>query len=190
MITTNISPLTAYLHNNSFTVLVEQLSADGVIKWGDSNITIITEDGEYTHTYDSYGQYNINIESCEFLANQIVAVYPLYYQNIQILNSVPDMTAGCSLEIIFSAFSFDQINTFSLYASGSNSGKYENPPSFWSHLNPQWSFTDSDGNVISTITLTGNPVYDESVLVGYELSTNIFYNDDLPGNPVIIITKE
>ena len=191
MITTNLSPLTANLHDNVFELTVSGLTSDSaVIRWNDGYIDIIEEDATVEHTYQEFGEYTVVFETCDLTATHALTVLPFINQFVEIVTYSATATAGCGVEIEFRAFSFDEISTFSFYSSASNSGLYTNPPTFWSHLEPSWYFTDEDGNVISSLEVSGNPYYDNDNLVGYTLTATVFYYDSLPGNPTIIITKE
>lgn len=191
MIVTTLSPeLSSYLHDNLFNLDVSGLTSTGVIRWGDSNVQEISQDGAYTHKYDEYGEFTISVESCEELSSYGITIIPIYNQQIEIVSYTSSITAGCPAEISFSAFSFDETNTFTFYSSGSNSGLYVDPPTFWSHLDPSWRFEDIDGNVVDYLTLKGEPVTIDDVVVGYETFATIFYIDELTGTPNIIITKE
>jgi hypothetical protein len=90
-----------------------------------------------------------------------------------------------------------------LYSRGSQSQPWQDPQQKWSHLKPQWRFTDLSGNVISTIeptnytTITidqsGNRTLDNSgFVVGLSSSVSCYYIDDLPSqnldNTIVPVT--
>jgi hypothetical protein len=85
--------------------------------------------------------------------------------------------------------STEQYSTVFLYSSGSNAYPYNSDRGFWSHLNPEWKFSDVDGNVISQLYVSGAPVYDiNSNLLGYSAMSSVTYVDDMPGSPVLFFT--
>ena len=85
--------------------------------------------------------------------------------------------------------STEQYSTVFLYSSGSNAYPYNSDRGFWSHLNPEWKFSDVDGNVISQLYISGAPVYDiNSNLLGYSAMSSVTYVDDMPGSPVLFFT--
>lgn len=90
-----------------------------------------------------------------------------------------------------------------LYSRGSQSQPWQEPQQKWSHLKPQWRFTDVDGTVISslqpeiyttiTIDQSGNRLLDGTgIVVGLSATVECFYIDDLPSqnidNTVVPVT--
>lgn len=189
--TLSVSPISAYLHNNIFTITITGLSSDGVIIWGDGKTqTVAANTIELEHTYSEYGEYPISLESCNQTLTDQVSVIPLRYPDVFIHTFDSEITAGCSSTIEFSSFSFDKVNTYAFYVESSNSNKSIVPETFWSHLVPQWRFMDEDGNAILTLEVTGTPVSSDGVVIGYEINESIRFLDQLPGNITIFITKE
>lgn len=106
-----------------------------------------------------------------------------------------------TLVINLTSNSTDQQN-INLYAVNSNSYPY-NEIGLWSHLNPQWKFIDSNGNVTNKIAASTTNVYYNSalgisfnpadILIGTTAQVTAFYVDDLPSPSSgirIIATKE
>jgi len=99
------------------------------------------------------------------------------------LTSTPSAGAyvGCFSETPFTiSLSAEDNNshTVHLYAAGSNSAPYQIPQNKWSHLIPQWRFTDTAGTQIDSVTLSGTLT-----------STDFFYVDDRAstiGSPVTV----
>lgn len=90
-----------------------------------------------------------------------------------------------------------------LYSRGSQSQPWQEPQQKWSHLKPQWRFTDIDSTIISgvkpetyttiTIDQSGNRTMDGSgIVVGLSASIQCYYIDDLPSqnldNSVVPVT--
>ena len=67
-----------------------------------------------------------------------------------------------------------------LYAQGSRSIPWQTPQNKWSHLNPQWSFTDLSGNNINELVLTNAAVTSFDGTTGYLASAEFYYTDDMP----------
>jgi hypothetical protein len=89
---------------------------------------------------------------------------------------------GC-VDGTFKLYMFSEDNTshrVDLYAQGSNSMPWQNPQNKWSHLNPQWRFTDLSGNVIKEITLSNPSTAEFNGTVGYKSSAEFYYIDDMP----------
>jgi hypothetical protein len=69
-----------------------------------------------------------------------------------------------------------------LYSQGSKSIPWQNPQNKWSHLNPQWRFTDLSGNAINSITLTNATMTAINGVTGYSASAEFYYIDDMPSD--------
>ncbi len=67
-----------------------------------------------------------------------------------------------------------------LYSQGSNSIPWQDPQNKWSHLNPQWRFTDLSGNIINYITLKNGVITVFDSTTGYLASAEFYYIDDMP----------
>ena len=74
----------------------------------------------------------------------------------------------------------DAPHTVHLYSQGSRSIPWQAPQNKWSHLNPQWRFTDLSGNVINDITLTNAASTLFNGTSGYLASAEFYYIDDMP----------
>lgn len=70
-----------------------------------------------------------------------------------------------------------------LYAQGSNSIPYQVPQNKWSHLNPQWRFTNLSGDVITELTLDNASQTTFDGTTGYLASAEFLYMDDMPTLP-------
>jgi streptogramin lyase len=87
-------------------------------------------------------------------------------------------TAGTFKIYMYSEDNLD--HRIDLYAQGSKSIPYQVPQNKWSHLNPQWRFTDTDNNVINSITLTNAVTTMFEGTTGYLASGEFYYIDDMP----------
>lgn len=76
----------------------------------------------------------------------------------------------------------DNPHKVSLYVQGSNSIPWQTPQNKWSHLNPQWRFTDLSGNVINELTLSNATTTINSGTTGYMSSAEFYYIDDMPND--------
>lgn len=79
-------------------------------------------------------------------------------------------------------FYSDNNNTHkaTLYAQGSRSIPWQIPQNKWSHLNPQWRFTDLSGNAISEVTFSDAVTTTFNSTTGYLASAQFYYIDDMP----------
>ncbi len=73
----------------------------------------------------------------------------------------------------------------SLYSAGSYSMPWQEPQNKWSHLNPEWQFTDLSGNNINGLTLADKTITTFNGTTGYMASAEFYYKDDLPGTVVL-----
>lgn len=72
------------------------------------------------------------------------------------------------------------VHVIDLYSQNSNSRPYQVPQNKWSHLLPQWRFTDTDGNVIDSIQTTDTISYDICGVPSVTGYAQFYYIDDLP----------
>lgn len=89
---------------------------------------------------------------------------------------------GCALDT-FKLFLYTEDSTphhISLYSQGSNSIPWQTPQNKWSHLNPEWRFTDLSGNAIDSIIPSNTVTTVFSGTTGYMASAEFYYIDDLP----------
>jgi len=54
--------------------------------------------------------------------------------------------------ITLSSSNVDSVPSVQLYSRGSKSQPWQDPQQKWSHLKPQWRFTDLSGNIIQDVT--------------------------------------
>ena len=189
--TLTITPSTAYLHNNEISATFTDIETPGFISWGDGSTTELKNDTLiYKHIYEFVNEYTISCKSCDF--SSLSSVDIVLYREPEIIASVTSQTttAGCELEIDLEIFSLEQISTVTLYASGSDSYPYEEPQTFWSHLKPQWKFLNDKGEFISKLELSGTPVLQDDVVIGYESNKTIYYVDEMPGEVKLHFTLE
>lgn len=76
-----------------------------------------------------------------------------------------------------------------LYSFNSRSSPYQTPQNKWSHLVPQWRFTDLDGNVINNIKTTDTLLSSGNTFIGVSGYAEFYYIDDLStvdDTPVLI----
>lgn len=77
--------------------------------------------------------------------------------------------------VSLSAEGFDQYRIY-LYAENSNSAPWQQPQNKWSHLIPQWRFTDLSGNYIESIVPTTTSLISGGT--GYVGTAQFYYVDD------------
>ncbi len=99
------------------------------------------------------------------------------------IESPPFTYQGCRPVSAFNVFLYtedDTPHTVHLYAQGSQSIPWQTPQNKWSHLNPQWRFTDVDGNVVNELLLTNATPVTAFGTSGYMSSGQFYYIDDMP----------
>lgn len=182
-----VSPLTGYKYKTAFSVAISPSAEDVVIDWGDLTFS---DTSSASHIYTSEGVYTLNAGTCESTSAFTLSVFRGGFFENNIVVNYPTLSAYASCSNTFSLYisSISPSSTIYLYSSGSNSYPVNND-SFWSHLNPQWRFLDSDGNAISELIIEGTPVYDDSSnVLGYSALSSVSYIDDMPGNPNLFFT--
>lgn len=185
----NISPLSGYKFLTTFSLENTIPLDDPIINWKDG---YISNANTASHVYSSAGIYNVTIASCNSVTSSVyLSVYNGNFYTDRIQCQYEGYTVTCEPYPYFIELSStNQVNTINLYASGSNSLPNYIDKNFWSHLNPYWYFTDEENNVIQNITLTGTPVISEGYTLGYYASAFVYYNDELPGHPIISFTLD
>jgi hypothetical protein len=96
----------------------------------------------------------------------------------------PFASQGCAAGP-FNIYMYKEDNenhTINLYAQGSDSIPYQEPQNKWSHLNPQWMFTDLSGNVITNLTMVSAITTTYNSTTGYLASSQFYYIDDMPSH--------
>jgi len=98
---------------------------------------------------------------------------------LNVVNAPPSY-ATCKSSIPFTVYLSAEDNipkTVHLYAQNSKSEPYQSPQNKWSHLIPEWRFTDLSGNYINDLIM-----YPATGLFSdvYTASAQVYYIDDLP----------
>lgn len=184
----DLTPLSGLKYDTEFTVTISPSAETVMISWGDG--TYSNTSTAY-HTYSANNIYNVLVGSCgETSAFSVSASMGDFLENkIKITYDSLTGLATCPKTFTINLSSLDKFNTVYLYSSGSNSVPYVEDRNFWSHLNPEWKFTDSNDKPISEITLEGTPQYFNNMLIGYICSSAVSYTDDLPGHTNLFFTQ-
>jgi hypothetical protein len=183
-----LTPLTGYKFITPFTVSISPSAADTVINWGDGNFS---NTSTATHIYSAANLYTIYAGNCASTSSFNITAYNggFYQDKIIITYNSLSSIASCPNTFTLHISSDTPTATVFLYSSGSNSYPYNTDRIFWSHLNPEWRFTDLQGNAISEITISGTPIYDiNNNLLGYSAMSSVMYYDDMPGSPNLFFT--
>jgi hypothetical protein len=95
---------------------------------------------------------------------------------------LPFAFQGCSAGAfkVYMYSPFARSYRIDLYSQGSRSIPWQIPQNKWSHLNPQWRFTDSNNNVIDHITISDMTEVTFNSTSGYLISGEFNYIDDMP----------
>lgn len=185
----SVSPLSGNIFSTIFSVTLSPSTENFLVDWNDGTFTTSCTS---SHSYSKKGQYKITYGTCTSTSSTYLSVYNYPFFEDTISTFSPTYS---SLESEYSLYtinlsSLNAINTINLYASGSNSIPYKSERTFWSHLNPEWSFYNTSYEPITSLTLTGNPVLSGDYTLGYSSSAEIYYKDDLPGNPILWFTLD
>lgn len=170
-------------------------------------------DGEYsydhtpTHTFDNKGVYDVSYSiiipnSANGHNDEVktiyttLSVYNYIEDEIKWVNGAPSTYQSVPQNIPFviqlsSSVIDDIMPRVKLYSRGSKSQPWQDPQQKWSHLKPQWRFTDLSGNTVHDITISdytpiiidryGNKVAPSvGTIVGLSAEIECLYVDDLP----------
>jgi hypothetical protein len=176
----SVSPLSGIKNVTSFTFQISPSSANPIINWGDDSFSY---SNTATHIYSGIGVYDIYGGTCSATSAFQLSVYSGNFFTDKIL-----VTSIATSSIVSNIHTFtinlssrNETNTVVLYSSGSDSIPYSDTRSFWTHLQPEWSFTYNDKN-ISELSMTGSPVYSGTHILGYSATSSVNYSDDMPGH--------
>lgn len=170
-------------------------------------------DGDYsydhtpTHTFNSKGIYEVSYSivipnSANGHNDEVktifttLSVYNYIEDNIRWVDGAPSTYQSVPQNIPFiiqlsSSCVDDILPSVKLYSRGSKSQPWQEPQQKWSHLKPQWKFTDLSGNTIHDIVISdytpiiidryGNRVSPSiGTIVGLSAEIECLYVDDLP----------
>jgi streptogramin lyase len=180
------------------------LTYGGVWRFGDGSVSY---DEVPTHVFNEQGVYKVSYTA--FIPNSAnsgvndevktvtatLSVYNYINDSITWLSGAPGTFQAVPQDtpflIALSSSSVETIPSVQLYSRGSRAQPWQDPQMKWSHLKPQWRFTDLSGNVVSnleptgyttiTIDQSGNRTFDGSgIIVGTSATVGCYYIDDLP----------
>jgi hypothetical protein len=183
----SISPLSGYKYLTPFTVHISPSATDNLINWGDQSFS---QTSTAVHYFSASDVYDVYAGNCVGTSAFSVSVYngPFLENRISVSAQSVSAYAGCANTFLLNVSSVNPSATVFLYSSGSNSYPYSDD-SFWSHLNPRWSFQYEE-TPVDQIRLALSPVISGGYLLGYVGSSALNYVDDMPGNPNLFFTIE
>ena len=126
------------------------------------------------------------MDNTYYLTTSAITPYALWYSVIP-----PPALVGSLQQYPFTinlSASDTNPHIIDLYAQYSNSTP-NGLQNKWSHLIPQWRFTDINGNIINSVTTTDTPIMSGNEIVGVTGSAQFYFIDDISsqlGNPDII----
>jgi len=175
-----VSQLSGIKNVTTFTFQISPSAEAPLINWGDGTFS---HTNTASHIYSSIGLYNIYGGGCSTTSAFQLSVYNGAYFTDKILVTSPATSSIVSNIHTFTInlSSRNEMNTVVLYSSGSDSVPYSDVRGFWTHLQPEWSFTFDDEN-ISELEITGSPVYSGTSVLGYSATSSVNYSDDMPGH--------
>lgn len=181
-----VSPLSGQKNVTTFTFEIDPPVANPFINWGDGTFSFTNT---ATHTYDTFGIYNVFGGGCSATSAFSLSVYngAFFADTLTVTRDAVSSVVSCPYTFNINLSSESQINTVVLYASGSQSSPYQQTRNFWSHLNPEWEFL-FNGEQISELEIVGTPIYQGSNLLGYSATSAVQFKDDMPGNPNLFFT--
>lgn len=185
-----VSPLSGYKYSTVFTASNTNSAETINISWNDGTFS---NTSTATHTYSAQGKYTVLLGNCSATSVFNISVYNGGFLDnaINITYNTLSGYASCPTNFNINVSSIEPESTIILYSNGSKSIPYNSDRNFWSHLNPEWQFNDINGNPISQISLTGQPIYNISnQLLGYTALSTVSYIDDMPGHPNLFFTMD
>ncbi len=143
----------------------------------------------YNHTYTEPGIYKVSLlNSTETSA---ITVFNYLPESLSFEAVTTTATPAASTCIVLNLTSnYAGPHEIDFYAINSNSFPYNEKGGLWAHLNPQWRFVDSNGQLANKISVEGTAVYYNSasgvtfnpddVFIGTTSRISAYYIDDLP----------
>ena len=166
-------------------------AADYSVELSTNQISLSFEEEEYDE-----GEESVTNEMFSILSLEELDVANISFPTALLIDVPPPAELGTENYYPFTLYlSADNLgpHTAYLYAENSNSSPWQLPRNKWSHLIPQWRFTDTtdDRNVITTLTFSDSTiVLDVSGnTLGMTASAQFYYIDDMPVsgcNPILI----
>jgi hypothetical protein len=186
----SVSPVTGNIYDTVFTLTTSGLSGEYVVNWGDGIIEDVSS--TVSHIYSSANIYDVIITDC-LSSNtfSLSAFRGLFFEDgLVITYDSLSAFAGCKNTLTLNLSSQTPYTTINLYNSGSSAQPAYTNDSFWSHLNPEWGFYDTEGDNITTIDMTGTPVYSGTNIIGYTAFSDVDFKDDIYGERVLFFTVD
>jgi hypothetical protein len=183
----SVSPLSGYKFITTFTVSISPSSNDNIINWDDGNFS---NSATATHIYSAADIYSLYAGNCGATSAFNLSVFNggFLENNICVRYDTLSSVASCPKTFSVYISSVNPYSTVYFYSSGSKSYPYNSERNFWSHLNPEWYFAELDGTPISQMSITGTPIYSNSVVLGYSALSSVLYVDAMPGAPNLFFT--
>lgn len=140
-------------------------------------------------TYSIPGIYQVGLLNSDTVSS--LTVYNYLPENINFepisITAMPSVPVAVILNLTSNSVGPHDIT---LYSTNSNSFPYNEKGGLWTHLNPEWKFTDADGKVFNTIQISATPLYYNStsgvtynpddILIGSTTQLTAYYVDDMP----------
>lgn len=148
-----------------------------------------------TFIYKYPGTYTITLTAIDYDGNTSVAsqqisadvVYRDYIKFVQIPDRYadPGKTTSVPFKIDVISANPDSPLIVDLFAANSKSTPYGSVPDKWNFLTPTWKFTDSNSNIINSLSVVPTPVYKNNKVVAVSGTGEFYYIDSMStGNPV------
>lgn len=196
MFTFTVTPASGKTFINSFTVQSNLSGEDVKINWGDENIFYPYE---HSHIYTKPGIYNVTLQSCSGNMYAPVSAYKYPDAKLKISSNETRVSAGC--DFCFAVSLTSDRTTFPILSSitedvylqstDSLSHSHNNiDKDFYSHLQPQWYFTDKNKNIVESYPIEMYPLSANNQIIGYSGTERFCYHDDMPGNPSIKVSMD
>jgi hypothetical protein len=190
---------TGYTYSTAFSCTNTSTLTGAQIKqyvWNFGDGSNLYETNSPVHTYKYPGNYTINLTAYDNTGDSdmysvAVSVSSFYLDEIAITSPItsswlPGVTAG-PLTISITSTNIDQPLDVQLYALNSNSTPFQSVPSKWSFLAPTWYFTDVNNNLITSLSISAIPIFNEySIQNGVTGTGTFYYVDSLSANNITI----
>jgi hypothetical protein len=194
----SVSSLSGYVLATNFTVTNTTTSDNINYKyiWDPGTGELVYDVVNPTFTYSYPNTYNISLTAVDSNGNTSIATQQittsLAYYDYLTFTQIPDSYANpgkptdTPFEISVISSNPNASLNVDLYAANSLSTPIQYVPTKWNFLTPTWYFTDTNSNIVTTLSVTPVPVYANGVVVAVSGTAQFYYVDSMStGIPTI-----
>jgi len=193
-----ITPSAGFVNATQFTVTNLTTASNSIWKYiwntGFSN-ELIYNTTSPVFTYPYPGTYTVGLTATDYDGNSSTFKQSVYidlaYRDYVTFTKIPEQYASpgaptlTPFEVSFISTDINNIPVIDLYAANSVSTPYQFVPNKWGFLTPTWYFTDTNSNIVTSVTATPVPLYVNNTVVAVSGSVQFYYIDSKSaGNPI------